>query len=531
MVKIPQYGIYDFTLQSDTEHDNPFRLRLEATFEHKSGVKIERVPGFYNGDEEFVVRFSPPLQGGWRGQTSSDDPRLDGVWLEPIEVTPPENPNAHGTLGIDPANAQRFAWQDGTAWVYLGFECDWLFAYHQREPEKAAEHIGLIADRGFDAVVTNVYAHTGFSTPGSRFEGDIIPGTVYGPPDMYVFEGTNDDPDHSRLNVDFFKDYDAMMCLLAERGIVAHIMIQVQNKHVNWPDRLSLEDETFWRYVVARYQAFGNVIWDIGKESYNLLRETGSHDYTLSRIALIRETDAYGHLVTVHDAEAGSSGRYSEADAASDVISDQIHLSHIDRYNREARRKLQLRPKPYINIEYGYEMGVEPLRTYQSRTTAPWQDVLLWTYAIYLAGAYACYYYSNTSWDLIRFKPEPPGWERYRYLRDLLDELPFNHMTSLNTLVDQGYCLAAPGEAYLVYLPEGGDVLVDLTEMPATRGDRGQILKAETPIPGEWMDVFTGERRQVEIEDAGWLTMVENPFGETGDPVVLVIQRRLSTDD
>jgi hypothetical protein len=523
MVKIPLYDVYDFTLQSHTDHANPFRVPLTATFEHETGATIAEVPGFYNGGREFVVRFSPTLQGMWRGRTTSEDPALDGVWLEPIECTPRANPNARGPLMIDPANRQRFAWHDGTPFIYLGFECDWLFAYHQANPARCRQHVALVADRGFNAFVTNVYAHTGFSTPGSRFEGEMPPEDVYGPPQMYVFGGTNDEPAHTVLNVDFFKDYDAMMRLLHEYGILAHIMIQVQNKHVNWPTRHAPEDNAYWQYVVARYQAFGNVVWDVGKESYNLLNETGSHDYTLSRMALIRETDAYDHLVTVHDAEAGSVGRFSQADAAADFFSDQIHLADADRYNREARRTLQILPKPYLNIEYGYELGAEPLKTYHSRTTAPWQDVLTWTYALYLAGAYPCYYYSNTSWDLVRFEPEPPGWQRYRLLMDLLAELPFNKMAPLNELVDRGYCLADPGDVYWIFLPEGGDAVVDLTAVPSDRGSRGQFVAGDVPVQGTWMDITTGDRREVTITPEGWLTTVENPLDDTTKPCSLVI--------
>jgi hypothetical protein len=306
-------------------------------------------------------------------------------------------------------------------------------------------------------------------------------------------------------------------------------MIQVQNKHVAWPTRYSEEDNVYWQYVVARYQAFGNVVWDVGKESYNLLHETGSHDYTLSRIALIRQTDAYDHLVTVHDAEAGSAGRFSQADAVCgadavcDFISDQIHLANADRYNREARRKLQLLPKPYLNIEYGYELGAEPLKTYQSRTTAPWQDVLRWTYALYLAGAYPCYYYANTSWDLVRFEPEPPGWQRYGYLRELLEGLPFNTMAPNNDLVDRGFCLADPGAIYWIFLPEGGDAVVDLTAAPSERGPRGQFVAGDTPIQGTWMNIYTGEKREVAITPTGWLTAVENPLEDPEAPCSLVI--------
>ena len=202
----------------------------------------------------------------------------------------------------------------------------------------------------------------------------------------------------------------------------------------------------------------------------------------------------------------------------------QIHLSDIDRYNREALTKLRIQPKPYLNIEYGYELGAEDLKTYNSGTTAPWQDILDWTYALYMAGAYPCYYYNNTSWDLIKFEPEPEGWIRYRYLMDVLDGLSFNRMKSMNEMVASGYCLADPGREYLVYLPEGGNAVIDLTATSDARGERGKWVAGDAKVPGEWMDIYTGQRIQAEIEASGWSTRTENPLEDTSQPCVLVIK-------
>lgn len=524
IAEVPQYDIYDFLLDSDTIHENAFMVDLFATLEHESGEKIENIPGFYNGNGKWVIRFSPIKKGRWCGKTTSNDPKLSGIDLGEILCVENENPEIHGALQIDPEHPQKFAWTDGTPFVILGFECDWLFSYHQEKPEKCREHVELINNRGFNYIVMNIYAHVGFSQPDRGKGTVIIPGTVYAPSRMYVFGGTNDEPDHTKLNVDFFKDYDKMMSILHEKGIVAHIMIQVQNKRVNWPGRLSAEDDMYWKYVVARYQAFGNVVWDIGKESYNLLKETGSHEYTKNRIDLIRKMDAYDHLVTVHDVEGGSTGRVSEVEEVCDFCSDQIHLKDIDRYNREALTKLRIYPKPYLNIEYGYELGAEDLKTYRSGTTVPWKDVLDWTYALYLAGAYPGYYYSNTSWDLIKFEPEPEGWVRYGYLKNVLDSISFNNMTSMNEMVARGYCLADPGKEYLIYLPAGGDAVVDLTAIPSIHGERGQLEGSDAQVTGDWMEIYTGECQQVEIKASGWSTRIENPFDDKSQPCVLVIK-------
>lgn len=96
---------------------------------------------------------------------------------------------------------------------------------------------------------------------------------VYGPPKHSVFGGTNENPAHAVMNLDFFRDFDAFMSYLHAKGIVVHPMRQVQSKRVRWAPRRSVEDDLYWRYVVARYQAYPNLPWDVGKESFYLYRE------------------------------------------------------------------------------------------------------------------------------------------------------------------------------------------------------------------------------------------------------------------
>ena len=47
-------------------------------------------------------------------------------------------------------------------------------------------------------------------------------------------------------------------------------------------------------------------------------------------------------------------------------------------------------------------------------------------------------------------------------------------------LASTGYCLAEPGESYLVYLPEGGEITVDLSAL-------------EGPVSVEWFSPASGE--------------------------------------
>ena len=520
------YHVHDFVLQSSTSHVNPFMVKVSATFEHESGLRIEDIPGFHDGQDRWVVRFSPLREGIWRGKTRSQDPKLDGLDLPAVRCTPNENAHVHGRMRVSTRCCRRVVFDDGSPCVPVGFECDWLFALHQRRGQPKGKPVDpsvdafepvldLLTSCGFNYIVTNLYAHTGFSDKSLPW--------VFSPPDMFPFGGSNETPDHTKFNLDFFRDFDAMMATLHRKGFIVHMMIQVQNKQVNWPDRRSKEDQMFWTYTVARYQAYCNVIWDVSKESFNLFKQTKSHDYLLSRIELIRKTDAYNHLVTSHDTETSSWARTTYADQACDLLCDQIHLEgdkglsvlrSTRRYNRETIRRYRNQSKPYMDIEHGYELAEEALPTYTADgRTRIWQDILMWTWSIYVGGGYATYYHNNTSWDLVKFDPVPPSWHRYKYLADFLAMMDLEPMVPDNDFVERGMCLAEPGMQYFVYLPEGGDEVIDLTAIP-----RGRLVKCT------WLDTHTGQRVDTSVDGRNFTVNLTNSLTEPKNPCAVYIR-------
>jgi hypothetical protein len=520
------YHVHDFRLTSKTVYENPFRVNLTATFTHESGRKIVNLPGFYDGGKTWKVRFSPTALGEWKGVTTSDDAAMNGVVLPTVTCVPNRNPAVRGQVRIDPRHPHRFVWEDGTAYIPLGFELDWLAPFHQRLGQPKGKPVNprndrftpamdLLVKRGFNYLVSNLYAQERFTDPSHPY--------ALTPPDMYCFGGTNDNPNHAVLNVNFFKDFDGAIATLHQRGLVVDLMIQVQNKKVNWPPRRSPEDDTFWRYVVARYQTYCNIIWDVSKETFNLLKTSPCHAYVLGRIDLIRRSDAYKHLVITHDPYIHSDGRTGEVDNVTDFASDQVHFSMtLDKeamlasarlYNREAIRRFRTTHKPYVNIEYGYELGVGPDKSIDNNACRPWQDMLIWTYALYAGGAYANYYYNNTSWNLVKFSPEPESWVRYRCLRDFLEMMDLGPMVPDNEFVSRGMCQAEMGRQYFIFLPEGGDESADLSAVPSA-----------STAKAVWMDIFTGKRASVVLDQFGFRTPLANPLPDKSHPCAVYIK-------
>ena len=102
-----------------------------------------------------------------------------------------------------------------------------------------------------------------------------------------------------------------------------------------------------------------------------------------------------------------------------------------------------------------------------------------------------------------------PQWEPLRkYLGDTrtyAQRLNLTKAVPSVELATSRYCLAVPGEQYLVYLPEGGALTVDLS---AARGD----------LPVEWFNPATGEAQAGPSVAGGAPRSVSAPFA--GDAVV-----------
>lgn len=422
MVEIAQYHVYDLRFTARVAK-NPYDVDLRAVWTAPDGSTLT-IPGFYDGDDTWVIRFSPMQLGEWSYETRSDISSLDSRRGRGIFCVPNANPHIHGPLRVDREHPHHFVYADGTRYFPLGDECDWLFALDMAD---ARRYLDRLAAYGFNQVLMQVYAHHASWSEGLPFR--VVP-------QLFPWEGSNEHPHHSRLNPPFWQHLDEIIAYMQQRGIVAHLMIEVHNKHVNWPARTLENDNPFWRHVIARYQAFGNVIWDLCKEIWRV----DDAEYWESRVELLRRLDAYHHLITAHDGvlERG------------DFLADQHHEAfHAHILQERARRAW-----PVMNVEYGYEPG--PIPTYPMITLP--DEMRCRTWEIVAAGGYPVFYYGNTAWDVVDLAPLPEGYPMFHIVQQVMARLPYWEMEPYDSLVDNGYCLAKLGEAYLVYLPHGGRV-------------------------------------------------------------------------
>ena len=433
------------------------------------------------------------MTGRWSLRTVSSTPALNAQVESDIVCEPNHNPAIHGGLLVDALHPHHFVYQDGARYFLMGYEADWLWAVGLDDPERKEMRrlIRQLADNGFDHVLVNVYGYDTTWSPGRKHQWDLAPAPIF------PWEGTNEKPDHSRLNPAYFQRYDEMVEALRDQGIAAHLMMKVYNKLVNWPTPGSRDEERYFQYVTARYQAYCNVVWDFSKEAYY------EKDKTLQRrlIDLIRSTDAYHRLTTAHDNDVYDWDPALNSNL--DFRSDQQHSDWAQMIAFDRR----LRAWPVVNTEFGYEKAASGLPTY--RVQQDWQEVIRRAYLIYLAGGYGVYYYDDTAWDVVKIDPEPPGYKRFRQLKETLGQLPYWEMIPADDLAVGGPCLTLPGRMY-VFFAESGKIIVNLRDI-------------EKNASGEWIDIWTGARESVPIGGPAVYTL-NKPKAFGAAPGLLIVR-------
>jgi hypothetical protein len=102
------------------------------------------------------------------------------------------------------------------------------------------------------------------------------------------------------------------------------------------------------------------------------------------------------------------------------------------------------------------------------------------------------------------YKPDDPKWEAIRrnmgYARSYAMRMNLAKAVPRGDLASSGYCLAAVGSEYLVFLPGGGDVRVDLS------GGTGTLTV-------EWFDPSEGQTADGGVVTAGQTVALNAPFG------------------
>lgn len=254
---------------------NPFtEVSVSAVFDN--GGKIIEVPGFYDGNGTYCIRFMPPVIGSWRWTVKSNAAELNGQ-TSTFEATTPEKTN-HGPVGV--AGTFHFAYADGTPYRPFGTTS---YAWIHQSDAMCEETLKTLA-----------------ASPFNKLRFAIFPNEDVAAQALFPFEGGPKNWDFTRFNPAFFRRLDGFVARLDRLGIEADIILFHPYDHGQFGfDSMPAEvNARYLRYVVARYAAYKNVWWSLANEYDDIKAKTDADFDTLFQIVVA--SDPYGHLRSIH---------------------------------------------------------------------------------------------------------------------------------------------------------------------------------------------------------------------------------------
>jgi hypothetical protein len=272
---VERWGVFELTLNGP-KTGNPFvDVTLDADF--RQGKTKVTVPGFYDGDGTYKIRFSPDSEGAWTYITRSNAKALNGK-TGAFTTMPPSAGN-HGPVHV--TAGYHFAHADSTPFRQIGTTC---YSWAQQSDAKCAQTIATLS-----------------ASPFNKMRMLVFPNVAAEPIKPYVETGPGPaDWDPERFNPAFFQKYDDRVRRLGEIGVQADVILfhpyAGAEKHSNMS---RAHDELYLRYLIARLSAYRNVWWSLANEFDGVkTKQIGDWDHIGDYIV---RNDPHQRLRSIHN--------------------------------------------------------------------------------------------------------------------------------------------------------------------------------------------------------------------------------------
>ncbi len=283
--KTTVYERLEIILHSDKEYENPFMdVDIDAVFSCEDGTQIA-LPGFWNGENEWKVRFSPNKAGAWTYVvTCTDQENTSLTDKGTIEAAPCVNPKTelqkHGYVRIEPGK-RYLVYDDGTPFFYLG-DTHWQMPDYEHIYD--CNYPGCNCGSSFKHIVKN-RLKKGFNVYQTYFASHRRDVSSSGMESWWKTP-------YKLINPDAFnKSMDVIVEYLAENGITIALGFGLHTALYNFfREQMTQGILHFARYCVARYACYP-LIWITGQEITD--RKNGCFEAWKAAGNLVGELDGY----------------------------------------------------------------------------------------------------------------------------------------------------------------------------------------------------------------------------------------------
>ncbi len=287
----------EIKLNSAKEYSNPFRdVDIDAVFTSESGRKIA-LPGFWNGGNEWKVRFSAPTAEKWTYEITCTDRENSSLTDNgEINAVPCSNPvtelDKHGYVMLKEGK-RYMEYADGTPYFYLA-DTHWMMP--DLEHLHDCNYPGCNCGNQFMHML-NDRVKKGFNAYQTYFSSARKKPSHSGTPGWWL-------DNYDTINPEAFNvSMDIMMEALVEKGFTVSLGFGCHSTDISrFGDRID-SFKAFVRYVVARYACYP-VMWITGQEitiercnAFNIWQEIAELAHSLDGY-----NRPYGAHLFVHEA-------------------------------------------------------------------------------------------------------------------------------------------------------------------------------------------------------------------------------------
>lgn len=521
----------DIILTSEKDYDNPYLdVEMDAVFEHTDGTKIH-LYGFWNGDNEWRVRFSPTKTGTWSYTITCSDTKNAGLHnvtgeVEALPNTGSTDLDRHGFVRISD-NKRYFTYDDGTPFYWLG-DTNWQAPNYVSTTQ--CNYPGCKCQNQFQHEVDD-RLEKGFTVYQTYFDS--------GENDGGGQLATTDEPSlwldkYNTINPDTFTDkIDGMFDYLADHGMVIALGYGVHSHTANGMGKENIDRIS--RYLTARYASYP-VVWITAQEI------TGEPQFNVwkSSAEIVDQGDGYNHPQGAHMFPMDNSNAYTR-DLDQQTWHEWWGLQNGHGPTQQSKDFYKSywdneKTKPYLELEANYEdITCGGFNGYDASRISAWRTNLLGSYGFTYGatGIWANNYSTagNMGWyGSFSFEPwymglDKPGSFEMKYMRDFFEYVRFNELVPRFNDTEYSNCTAenkvvASTEDAKTYVAYFYNKNLSTGSLSGLNTDETYTARWYNPLTGRFVD----EADHVTTED-GTYTIPSKPT--TGDWAFLLTSEDL----
>ncbi|WP_281614795.1 DUF5060 domain-containing protein [Flammeovirga sp. SubArs3] len=289
--------------------------------------------------------------------------------------------------------------------------------------------------------------------------------------------------EHERYRFDVSKlaQWEMVFSHMDKKGLVKHVITQeTENECLLDMGYTGIQRKLYYRELVARFAHHPGIIWNMGEENgithWSPVGQT--EKMRIKMIEYMKGLDPYGNTIAIHTLPTEKDHDRTVTpllgNKSLDGLSFQIHnLFHTYETTLKWREVSESSGKKWVVWldEIGHAgKGVLPDNFPAQQDTV--RKEVIWANLMAGGGGvehYFGYKYPHNDLNCEDWHTRDRIWDMTFYATDFFQKyLPFTEMKADNSLIDtkDSYCFALTGQVYCIYLKNGGQPTIDLSDAP-----------------------------------------------------------------